>query len=777
MAGHKRSWGGWWRDRWAEGVVRVLTRSSDPAASLERLANNVDDAVIGALCNEAYVAGEADRANDMMRWAKLAVRASLLGGTARARAEALNLHALALLDRLHRVDDDQERQQLISQAEEDGRGAVEIYTDLGRADDLLSALLVLVRVHEARADKLAAVLALLDCAQVTSDVTDTQWVMAVFGQFTDRYWQLPGADANGLSARLPADIKRMLDRTTAPAVQAELLDVLGDAHERREDDDAVLATLRTAATLYYELGKYGDEFTARARLFRYFTPREDHDLALELGMACLASAPPDTPPGTLATVYHFLAVVYKERGQVDEAIEAYGRAIELTSTDFDSVRHGIQFESAMFMKEHRRFEQARSQLEAALIGSGRPHVWWAVHMELADLLTEHFGELGNAVEHVESALAMTITMELSPLLRVQSLQRSGTLHLATGDVETAYRRFQLLLPLLAEPLEGRMIDVNVVCGYPVIPPSRASILRMVSFASSAAGHQTEADDLLARSQQLIREEPPRMHVDDEDLDAEIAVRSSGRRELALGITLMLHDPRQALAHFQNFAAEMADASIRVWSDAFSGLCHRQLGDHHAATVAFQRFLDNVEPDSDAELKQVCHQGLASILVANRQFEEAHRHLVESVRLLEANRASLPGVEGRIGFLRGRLPIYEQLVEVCLVLGRCTEAFAAVQRIKSRSLLDMIMQQEHRPIDHALESRVATLRAGREDWMAEYVGSAPDYDSNSLRMSKDNMAYRDAMKTIEEERQELGLFDKLHGEGAPLDYPAIRSLLT
>src|SRR5712691_2317296 len=89
----------WARDRRAEGIVHALQRSADRPATLTAVQNWVDDRVLSGMLDLSYAAAATnDDQEDALAWADLAVQASLLGGTAAGRADALLLHATLLCD-------------------------------------------------------------------------------------------------------------------------------------------------------------------------------------------------------------------------------------------------------------------------------------------------------------------------------------------------------------------------------------------------------------------------------------------------------------------------------------------------------------------------------------------------------------------------------------------------------------------------------------------------------------------------------------------------------
>lgn len=733
--------GRWLRDRRSEGVVDTIARSADPTRTLTLLGHLIDDTVITALLDLSEHALESEHPQDALRYADLAVAASLAGGTATIHADALAWRAGLLTHRERPLPMGLTRRRLPEQAATDLRAAITIHTRSGQPD--------------------------------------------AWARLTELYWMLPRHDREPLSPDLAAAVEPMLASTTDDQARAELRHVLGDIHEHQQADDAVLAAWSSAADTFQRLGDADDEFKVRAKLFEYVALSDQDDSAVELGRACLDSAPPDVEPSTLANVYHLLAAVLGYNDEVDEALTAYARAVELLSREPGAIVHDLQFEAATLMVNDHRYSEAIAQLRAALKGPGRPHVWWAVHMQLADLLAAQAGDIGGAIEHVEQALHMAISTTTDLALRVHSLHRSGALHLSANDFETAYRRFTAALPLLKERSRPIKIPVTHLFDHVVLPAPRAELFRLAALTSHLTGRDNEADTLLVRAAELAHETPPRVtDLDDfDDADLENPVLAISADNLSVAAILLHHAPAMALARLNEIPADNLDPLLATRKAVFTAMCHRRLDDKPAAIAAYQMALAIAAPDTEAELVQLAHWQLAWFFLADREYEQAYPHLHACTQLIENSRASFTGVDQRMGFLAGHvLAIYERLVETCLITGRRAEAYETVQRIKSRSLLDLVTA-DHRPIDHVLETRAAGVAAERENWVAEYIGgTGPEAHAEDYLTSREHLmlstasAQHRTMKEIEEVRRTSGLFDRLHTEGRPFKHAEIRTLL-
>jgi hypothetical protein len=311
---------------------------------------------------------------------------------------------------------------------------------------------------------------------------------------------------------------------------------------------------------------------------------------------------------------------------------------------------------------------------------------------------------------------------------------------------------------------------------------RSEILWNASFTARATDNHAEADAWAARAAELRGSDPSVVTSDDDLLDdPELLTLAVDSRELSTAVALVHHSPAEALARIAKISPELLFApDVRAQTNMVTGMCQEKLGEHDAALAAFRLAMDH---SGAVDVKQFCHWRAAAIHYSRREYGLAHSHLVACVRLFEAARTSFDDVEARMTFLRIGLIRHDRLIEVCLRLNLVAEALTAVQQIKSRALLDMLAQESHRPVDAAFEARAAGLRDEHEQWLTEFAagtgpeGPAEEYlTSPRHRMLSGIVQNQKNTKALQEERDDLALFDRLVDEGAPLDFAAIRSLL-
>ncbi|WP_405746666.1 hypothetical protein [Streptomyces canus] len=794
MARRIHAAGQWLRDRQAEGVVRVIARSPDRAASLDRLADRIDDRVIGALLNESYRAEIQQDWDEAAGWADLASQASLLGGTSRGRAEALTWQGRLLLDTFDRTtapgsgSTGSPGGALPDSAAEAVGAALEIYRRIGPPEDLLTAQQLTVRIHRARGAGMAALDGQLRCVRIAADITDETRATAVTGRLATMYWSLAEDDLRAGAELLLTGADDALAQARDRRTSADLLDAMGHAHQQLGAVEPAFTAWSAAAGLYRECGPQSDEFLVLSRMFDYAVEQEQVDRAREYGEASFRAVPTDIKPELLADRLHRLACIHVYLDRTDEAINILGRAVE-ASRDVPHSYASTLFllDKALLEVQLGRLGDGRRNLEQ-VAATGLEYLAWVADAHLTDLLMNS-GDLGAAAAHADAALQLTITSIGAMACRAHSLHRSGLVHMRAGDAETAYRRFSQLMPILARNPEPTALRGSRLQDHPVIPPPRAQSAWWAHLACEATGRKEEAAVYLRLHLELISRavENPQLPGAEELWDtAEYQEAAAQVREFSTGMSLYRSDPGAALACFGR-AVESTVLSDQPWLVAqahqLSASCHVRLGDDRAAAASFGRALETMPPGTEFEIEWPSRAGLAGIALREKRFEVAYKQLIRCVRITEESRSSLTGVNERADFLSAMLPFYDMLVMTCVRLDRPEEALDAVQQIKSRTLLDLLSVPTHRPIDPTLGKRLADLKRDQEDWLSEYGGEPVDrrvdvdYLQSREYQKLDNIVSRQKERAkVEQDVKDRGLFQKLEAQGAPVSFAAIRSML-
>jgi tetratricopeptide (TPR) repeat protein len=109
--------------------------------------------------------------------------------------------------------------------------------------------------------------------------------------------------------------------------------------------------------------------------------------------------------------------------------------------------------------------------------------------------------------------------------------------------------------------------------------------------------------------------------------------------------------------------------------------------HHASAA-----LDKVLELESPVLTYETHLLLGNLYSARADREQAYTSYQSARHALETLRGNLRGEELKVSFIKNRLEVYENLVELCLArsneAGAAEEAFTYVEQAKSRSLMDL-----------------------------------------------------------------------------------------
>ena len=784
--------GRWAREQQAAAVIVAIQRAPDRAAALTRLQDKIDDQVIGTLADLSYAAWRDENHAESRKWADLAVQASLLGGTSSGRADALTQHVTVTLDEVQ-LDGSVSAERLQA-AETAAREAMTIYAHSGQADERIAAQLSIARLREATGDILGAFDAQLSSARLASESADPGTRTDTFRMLCPLYWGLPKERQRAGAELLVRDISTLVALAADRGTLADLLYAAGDAYRRLGDSsrDAAFETWTQAAAIYRDLGDPSDEFLVRSRMLRYAVQLGENALARELGEACVAAAPPDVPPEQLADNYHILGSIYCALGQSSDAVTAYRQAItlHLSYAEGSGAASTLYLELGLLEADDGRYDDARRDLES--VTSGGSWDYWLMETTLADISYRHLGDLGGAIGHAESALQLAISMLGDMLCRACSLRQEAVLRAKAGDMETAYQRLSQLMPILeryqlAEPI---LIRVSPHCARPVALPGRAECAWLACQVSQATGRHDEAKAYRQMHTALAGSDPVDLLPAEvaADLEPDDTAALQAVRELKHAMSLMPAQPKEAMAALARAHATSAgqeESHLAAQLAYAEGSCYLLLRDYPTATAAFKRALAVIPDGANANVRMDCHQKLAFIAAASRRYTEAYGHLRKCTDLIDKYRSSLPRVEDRMAFLRDQIPVHELLVISCIALNLRAEAFNAIQRVKSRSLADLLAQSVHQPIDYDLEDRATLLRAGREDWVAEYLADTPNHDfrdpeeyrnSRQYQMLADSIERRDREKSLASERHARGLLEELHEHASQMDYAAAKELL-
>lgn len=124
--------------------------------------------------------------------------------------------------------------------------------------------------------------------------------------------------------------------------------------------------------------------------------------------------------------------------------------------------------------------------------------------------------------------------------------------------------------------------------------------------------------------------------------------------------------------------------------------HMKTGEVEAAGKECQTALKKLTGKEMPILAYQAHLAMGQVEEAGHHFQEAQRHYRIAKEALETLRGEVHGEELKISFVKNRLEVYENLVDLCLASNASgdgqAEAWSYMEQAKSRGLLDLITRQ-------------------------------------------------------------------------------------
>ncbi|MBT1098318.1 lipopolysaccharide assembly protein LapB [Streptomyces sp. Tu102] len=749
-------------------MLRTLERSPNRAAALVRLSSGIDDDVLAGMISLSRAAEERDDDAECFAWAELAVEASLHGGTLAGRAETLVWQTRTYLDRWPARLTDRTRR--LRSAEQGIEEVFSILDEIGSAEDRAVALHLRAQVHTTFGRFPQAFQDSVSAAELTIQNNDEDLLAHITGYLSRHYNRLPEDPKPAVHQQLVALGERILHRIGDGPSSAGLCEALGDAYLQLDDEQKARARWNTARRLYTAQGDPAGVFDMDLNLMGLAVEGERYAEAIELGERTLARHGAEVRPRRLARLHHLLGAMHRELGETDAALARYGQAIAAAEADPAPTRISAYcLDAALYAIDTAHPATAVGYLEKAYRSSSGP-VSWLAALTLAELHLSHFGNMTEATAFAERALGAAILdahtgyadVMKHPAVRACSLHRAGLAAFSAGDIETAYRRFHDLVPLLAEEMTPPLIELTPTYAHPVTPPPLATSIWWAYLTSQRTGREQESRAHLARYSEVLATHTNTFH----------------------GFELVRTDPARALE--QLVAALETLSSFTPPPGSLIGLvrsaigsCHLRLGQLPEATTSYEEALASVNHlDGQWEVDTSARYGLAIIAETRRDLVRAEQHLTRVVELMEKSRGSLTGIEERIGFLAGHLDAYERLILLRIRLGRTYMAYETTQLVKSRTLGELLASDEHRPIDHALEAEISALRGEQNDWLSTHVARPADPSPEAvLSMLQPEKVRMDRRSAAVDSREKRRLFTGLPAPESPMSFAEVRALLT
>jgi CHAT domain-containing protein len=130
----------------------------------------------------------------------------------------------------------------------------------------------------------------------------------------------------------------------------------------------------------------------------------------------------------------------------------------------------------------------------------------------------------------------------------------------------------------------------------------------------------------------------------------------------------------------------------------------EMGRLDEAEKGYQSMLDIQETRENGDIYWLILHDMGSLARKHGRLSEAVDDYAKAIDVIERYRSSINSEASKIGFIGDKSALYGDIVETLLQAGRPEEAYAYVERAKSRALVDLLAGQH----DFATSSRTADL---------------------------------------------------------------------
>jgi CHAT domain-containing protein len=234
----------------------------------------------------------------------------------------------------------------------------------------------------------------------------------------------------------------------------------------------------------------------------------------------------------------------------------------------------------------------------------------------------------------------------------------------------------------------------------------AKCLAFSAMAASQQGHAFQGLELFSQAREMFVKEKNRVWPSLIDLYRALVFFNEGRFFEARRLCM------EALESFRslNLASKSVLAQLLLARIALRTDDPNQAY-HHASSA-----LERLPPLESLVLTYQTHLLLGNIHLAKRDSGNAYSSYQSARQALETLRSNLRTEELKIAFIKNRLEVYENLVELCLSrendVAGAEEAFTYVEQAKSRSLMDLFVKPAP-AISEALTGQSELVRSMRE----------------------------------------------------------------
>jgi CHAT domain-containing protein/tetratricopeptide (TPR) repeat protein len=177
------------------------------------------------------------------------------------------------------------------------------------------------------------------------------------------------------------------------------------------------------------------------------------------------------------------------------------------------------------------------------------------------------------------------------------------------------------------------------------------------------------------------------------------------------------------------------------SSLLAAHCFLALGQPAEAAERFEKALELGQAMDAPSLRYRADHGLGQVALTQKRRHDAYGHFRQAVETVESERQRLQVEDFRLSFLEDKLRVYQDMVLLCLEMGRDDEAFAYVERAKSGALVDLLLASLGRQPtategpEGELMARLSSLREQLNWHRSKLEGSGPGERGEETRTSE------------------------------------------
>ena len=246
------------------------------------------------------------------------------------------------------------------------------------------------------------------------------------------------------------------------------------------------------------------------------------------------------------------------------------------------------------------------------------------------------------------------------------------------DLSEIYLELNLATEAAEMAQEGAKLFQQLGHGY-----ETAKCLANLAIAHGQHGQAFRAIEIFAKARDIFLREQNRVWPSLIDLYKALLLFNEGR----------YFEARRLCATALEFFGNSILPGKAILCRLLMARLHAQLGDFTLATDECRTSLEMLAGMEMPVLNYQAQFLMGKLQLADGKTAEAYESYQRARAALENLRSTLHAEELKIGFMKNKLQVYEELVELCLARGNSglQEAFLYMEQAKSRSLLDSILK--------------------------------------------------------------------------------------